>query len=127
MIGRRRDVCGILGDRALFFEPFLAAAVDEADVLVAVQLQLPKGVGGEPIVVVAIEKNRCVIGNAGGAEKLFEGGLVDQVAADVVLELGLPVPADGAGDVSLVVGGSVHVDFDEAEIGGIEILRGPIG
>jgi len=39
----------------------------------------------------------------------------------------LPVPADGAGDVSLVVGGGVHVDFNEAENGGIEILRGPIG
>jgi len=39
----------------------------------------------------------------------------------------LPVPAYGAGNVALVVGGGVHVDFDEAEIGGVEILRGPIG
>ncbi len=127
VIGRGRDVCGILGDRALFFEPFLAAAVDEADVPVAVQLQLPKGVGGEPVVVVAIEQDGGVVGNARGAQKFFEGGLVDQIAADVVLELGLPVPTDSAGDVSLVVGGGVHVDFDEAEIGGIEIASSPIG
>ena len=93
----------------------------------AVQLQLPKGVGGEPVVVVAIEKDGGAVGNAGGAEKFFERGLVDQIAADVVLELGLPVPADGAGDMSLVVRGGVHVDFDEAEIGGIEIASGPIG
>src|SRR5882762_1391395 len=127
VIGIRGDVCGILGERALLFEPFLAAAVDQADVLVAVKFQLPEGISGEPIVVVAIEKNGGVVGNAGSAEKLFERGLIDEIASDVVLELGLPVPADGAGNVSLVVGGGVHVDFDEAEIGGIEILRGPIG
>src|SRR5882762_4079678 len=126
VIGRGGDVRGILCDGTLFLEPFLAAAVDEANVLMAIKLQLPEGVGGEPVVVVAIEKDGGVIGNAGGAEKLFESGLVDQVAADVVLELGLPVPADGAGDVALVVGSGVDVDFDEADVGGIEILSGPI-
>jgi len=30
-------------------------------------------------------------------------------------------------DVTLVVGGSVHVNFDEAQIRGIEIVSGPIG
>jgi len=88
---------------------------------------LPEGVRGEPVVVVAIEKNCRVIGNAGGAQKSFKGGLVNEIAADVVLELGLLVPTDGAGDVSLVVGGGVHVNFDEAEIGRIEIVSGPIG
>jgi hypothetical protein len=29
--------------------------------------------------------------------------------------------------MALVVGGGVHVDFNEAEIGGIEIFSGPIG
>jgi hypothetical protein len=29
--------------------------------------------------------------------------------------------------VALVVGSGVHVNFDEAEIGGIKILGGPIG
>src|SRR5712664_1557335 len=125
-IGGRGDVDGILGQRALLFEPFLAAAVDEPDVLVAVIFQLPKGVSGEPIVVVAVEKNGGVIGNAGSAEKLLKRGLVDQIAADVVLELGLPVPADSAGDVALIVGGGVHVDFDEAEIGGVQVLSDPI-
>src|SRR6266849_9243605 len=113
-----RDLDGILGELTLFLEPFLAATVDEADVLVAVKFQLPQGVGGEPVVVVAIKKDGGVVGNAGGAEKFFESGFVDQVATDIVLELGLPVPADRAGDVALVVGGGVHVDFDETEIGG---------
>src|SRR6202521_5286 len=127
VIGRRDDVYGILGELALLLEPLLAATVDEADVLVAVKLQLPEGVGGEPVVVVAVEKDAGAVGNAGSAEKFFESGLVNQITADVVLKLGLPIPSDGAGDVSLVVGGGVHVDFDEAEIGRIKILRGPIG
>ena len=93
----------------------------------SVKLQLPQGVRGEPVVVVAVEKNSGVIGNAGGAEKLFERGFVDEVAADIVLKLGLPVPADGAGDVSLVVGGGIHIDFDETKIGGIQIFSRPIG
>src|SRR6266404_173603 len=127
VIGRGGDFGEILGQRALFLEPLFAATVNEADVLVAVELQLPEGVSGKPVVVVAVEKDGGVIGNAGGAEKPFESGLVDQVAADAVLELGLPVPGDCAGDVALVVGGGVHVDFDEADIWGIEILSGPIG
>src|SRR6266481_939981 len=127
VIGRGGDFGGILCERSLFLEPLFAATVDEANVLMAVELQLPESVSGEPVVVVAIKKDGGVVGNAGGAEKPFESGLVDQVAADAVLELGLPVAGDRAGDVALVVGGGVHVDFDEAEIGGIEILSGPIG
>jgi len=92
VIGRGGDFGRILGERALLFDPFLAAAVDEANVFVAVQLQLPEGVSGEPVVVVAVKKDGGVVGNAGGAEKLFERGLVDQVSAYAVLELGLPVP-----------------------------------
>ena len=75
---------GILGQCALFVEPFLAAAVDEADVLVTVELQVPQGVGGEPVVVVTVEEDGGVVGNAGSAEKFFEGGLVDEIAADTV-------------------------------------------
>jgi len=93
---------------------------------VAVILQLPEGVGGKPIVVVAVEKNGGVIGNARSAEKILKRGFVDEVAANVVLELGLPVPANSAGDVALVVGGRVNIDFDETEIGRVQVLSDPI-
>jgi len=96
-IGGRRDLCRFGRKLAVFFEPLFAASVDEANILVAVVFQLPEGVSGEPVVVVAIEKDGGAVGNAGGAEKFFERGLVDQIAADVVLELGLPVPSDGTG------------------------------
>src|SRR5437899_1647191 len=126
-VGCGLDVHRFLREGALLFQPFLAAAVNQADIPMTVVLQLPEGVGGEPVVVVAIEQDGGVVGNAGRAKKLFESGLVDQIAADVVLELGLPIPADSAGDVALIVGGGVDVHFDQTEIGGVQVLSDPIG
>jgi hypothetical protein len=39
--------------------PLLASPVEELDVRVAVQLELPVGVGGEPVVVAAVAARRC--------------------------------------------------------------------
>src|SRR5208282_5755091 len=44
-----RDLGGVGRERALFFRPFLASAVDQADVLVPVVFELPEGIGREPI------------------------------------------------------------------------------
>jgi hypothetical protein len=49
------------------------------------------------------------------------------VAADAVGQLAGPVPADGAGDVALVVGGGVDVDLDEADRRIVEVGSGPVG
>ena len=110
------DAGSVLGERALLLEPFLAAAVDQADILVAVQLQLPEGVRCKPVVIVAIKNDRGVVRNAGGAEKFFERGLVNQIAADAVLKLCLPIPADRSGNVALIVRSGVNIDFDETRI-----------
>src|SRR5215467_7626998 len=125
-IGGGGDAGEVLGECALFLEPFLAAAVDEANILVAVELELPERIGREPVVIVTVKNDARVIGDAGIAEKLFESGPVDQIAANAVLELGLPVPSDSARDVALVVCSRVHVHFDEARARRIEILCGPI-
>ena len=53
--------------------------------------------------------------------------MADDVAAELVLELGLPVEADGAGDVAGVVGLGVDVDLDEADAGVAEVLLDPVG
>ena len=53
--------------------------------------------------------------------------LADDVAADLVLELRLPVEADGAGDVAGVVGLRVHVDLDEPDAGLAQVLLDPVG
>ena len=53
--------------------------------------------------------------------------LVDEVAADRVLQLGRPVELDGAGDVAPVVGGGVLVDLDEHDPFGAQVLLRPVG
>ena len=51
----------------------------------------------------------------------------DDVAHERVAELGRPVPADGAGNVALIVGCRVDVDFDDADAGVGGVLRDPVG
>src|SRR5207237_7418006 len=70
-IGAWADIGSLFGERALLFEPFLAATVDQPNVFMAVELQLPKGVSGEPVVVVAINNDSGLLGNARSAEQLF--------------------------------------------------------
>ena len=42
-------------------------------------------------------------------------------------QLAGPVPADGARDVALLVGGGVDVDLDESHVRVVEVLLGPVG
>src|SRR5271155_4830112 len=96
------------GEKKPFGDPFFAAAINEAHIFVAVIFQLPEGVGGEPVVVVAVKEDDGVFANTGFAEQALEFGLFDEIATDRVLELGLPVPGNGAGNVALVVGRGVN-------------------
>ena len=107
--------------------PLLAAAVEQLDVLVAVQLEVPVRVGGEPVVVAAVEDHGVVVGDAAVAEQLGELLGVDEVAPDGVLQIGTPVQLDRAGDVAVVVGAGVLVDLDEDDVVGVEIALGPVG
>ena len=125
------EVCRALRDLGVELAPvelpLLAAAVEQLHGLVAVELEVPVGVGREPVVVAAVEDDGVVVGDALGGQQLLEAGLVDEVAAHRVLQLGLPVELDGAGDVAAVVGGGVLVDLDEDRVGGVEVLLGPVG
>ena len=107
--------------------PLLAAAVEELDVCVAVELEVPVGVGGEPVVVAAVEDDGVVVGDAALGQQGLEALLVDEVAADRVLEVRGPVELDGALDVALVVGGGVLVDLDEDDAVGVEVVLDPLG
>jgi len=82
---------------------------------VPVVLERPVGVGGEPVVVVAVEDDRRVGRDAAAAEQFGQRVPGRDVACDLVLKVSLPVPADGARDVSLLVDGRVHVDLDHAQ------------
>ena len=111
--------------RQAVVEPVLAPAVEDPDVVVTEQLQLPVRPGGEPVVVVAVEDDRRVRADAGLREELREVLAAGDVAADPVGQLAGPVPADGAGQVALLVGGRVDVDLDEADVRIVEVLLSP--
>ena len=103
------------GGRTALRDPLLARAVHQPHVVVAVVLQVPVRVGGEPVVAVAVEDDRVVVRDAAAAEQLAELGRAQEVALDLVLEVLLPVEADRAGDVRLGVEGGVLVDLDDAD------------
>jgi hypothetical protein len=54
-----------------------------------------------------------LVGDATGAEQLAEGLRPEEVALDLVLEIGLPVEPDRSRDVRLGVQRRVLVDFDD--------------
>src|SRR5208282_6819775 len=72
------------------------------------------------------QNDRRVVRDAGLAEQSLERSFFDQVAADVVLELGLPVPSHGSRDVTLIVCGRVHVHFHQADLGIARMVRYPL-
>ncbi len=107
--------------------PLLAAAVEELDVVVAVQLEVPVGVGREPVVVAAVEDHGVVVGDALGRQELLEALLVDEVTADRVLEVLGPVDPDRVLDVVLLVGGRVLVHLDDRDGRVVQVVLQPVG
>lgn len=93
----------------------------------AVQLEVPVRVRSEPVVVAAVEDHGVVVGDAAVGQQLGELLLIDEVALDRVLQVGLPVQLHGTGDVPAVVGAGVLVDLDEDDACSIEIALGPVG
>ena len=93
----------VLGQLATVELPLLAPAVEQLDVVVAIQLEVPVRVRGEPVVVAAVEHHGVLVGDALVRQQLLELLLADEVPADLILQFGLPVQLDGAIDVATVI------------------------
>ena len=93
----------------------------------AVHLQLPECPRRKPVVVVSVENNGGVVVDAGVSQQLLHLRLGRNVAHQRVAQLRRPVPADGAGDMSLVVGGRIDVHFRNPDGGIGKMLADPIG
>jgi hypothetical protein len=94
---------------------------------VPVVLQIPVGVGGEPVVAVAVEDDRVVVGDPAAAEELAERLGPEEVALDLVLQVLLPVEADGARDVRVGVERGVLVDLDDPNRVVFQMVLDPLG
>ena len=89
----------------------------------AVKLEVPVRVRGEPVVVAAVQDDGVVVADAAVGQQRLELGLADEVATYLVLEVHRPVELDGALDVALVVGGGVLIDLDKDDT----LLAGMLG
>src|SRR6202042_2007648 len=58
--------------------PLRPATVEQLHVLVSVQLEVPVGVGREPVVVAAVEHHGVVVGDAALGQQLLEADLVHE-------------------------------------------------
>src|SRR4051794_32935065 len=115
------------GRRAVLGDPLLARAVEQLHILVPVVLEVPVRVGREPVVAVAVEHDRVLVGDPARAEQLAEGLWPEEVAPDLVLQVLAPVEADRAGDVRVGVQRGVLVALNDADVLVVEALLEPLG
>src|SRR3990172_7722265 len=92
----------------------------------AVDLEVPVGIGGEPVVLVAVEDYGRVVADPALTHEALELLLRDDVADELVLEVLLPVQLDRARDVAVLVdvGILVHLRDDEPRVA--EMLEEPV-
>jgi hypothetical protein len=132
-VGVLRDVRGrgplgdVLDELAAVELPLLAPAVEQLHVGVAVQLELPVGVGGEPVVVAAVEHDGVVVGDALGAQQLGEVVAVDRGRGQRAAAARSSSRGGRRSDVAAVVGGHVLVDLDEDDARVVQVGLGPVG
>ena len=116
-----------LGDQLAGVQlPLLPAAVEQLDVLVPVEPEVPVRVGGEPVVVAAVQDHGVVVGDAALGQQRLEARPVDEVTADRVLQVLLPVDLHGPADVALVVSAGVLVDLDQDDAGVVLVRLDPV-
>jgi hypothetical protein len=92
----------------------------------AVDAQVPVGVRGEPVVLVAVEHDGRLVADPALAEELLEPLLLDEVALDGVLQVLLPVQLHRTGDVSVFVQIRVLVDLRHDDVLVVQVLRQPV-
>ena len=114
-------------DRAALGDPLGPAAVHQAHVRVAEQRAHPQRVRRPPVVLVAVEHQRGVPADALLGHQPGEARPVHVVAGDRVVEFGMPVELDRAGDVAGLVEQHVLVGFGHHQAGVVEVLRDPLG
>ena len=115
-VGSRRVAWHVAGVRAALGLPLGPAAVHQAAILMAVHLEEPVGVGGVPVVAVAVEDDGRVVGDAALRHQLLELFLSDEVADELALLVGVPVELDRAGDVADFVEQHILIGFDDAHL-----------
>ena len=129
---REPDSCwaGYLGisrdNRPVLLDPLQPPAVHDLGVGVPEQLQHPEGIGGPPIILIAVENDRRLPGSAHSAHQLVEGGASEIVAPDRVVEVPGPVDFHRAGNVIGAIQKRVFVGFGNANLRILQVFLDPV-
>jgi hypothetical protein len=126
VLGRRR-LRHVLRERAPLGDPLRATAVEETGVRVAEQAAHPERVRGPPVEVVAVEHDRRVARDALSGHQPREAVGVHVVADDRVVQVGVPVDLDRAGDVTGVVDEHVLVRLGDDDGRIVQVGGEPLG
>jgi hypothetical protein len=111
---------------AVLRDPALPGTVEELDVVVPVVLQIPVGVGGEPVVAITVEDDLVLVRDAAAAERPAEVLTAEKVAFDLVLEVYPPVEPDRLRDVCFGVQPWVLVHLDDPDPVVVQVLLEPL-
>ena len=123
-----RERWGILGDFAPLIDPLATPAVEQTDVSVAIDPEGPECERREPVPEVAVEDERGLGGRPDPREELLELLPGEDVTADGVVDVALPVDQGRAGNVpQLVRGRRVVVDFEHPHLRVGEVTGQPLG
>ena len=87
----------------------------------------PQRVRRPPVGLVAVEDDGRLATDPLGAHEPREPLGVDVVAGDGIVQLGVPVDLDRAGDVAGLVEEDVLVGFDHHQAWVVQVLRQPVG
>ncbi|MNS75704.1 hypothetical protein D3C72_1092320 [compost metagenome] len=126
------DIAGgrCLGHRnqwAIFCFPFLATAIQQFDVLHAVDIKYPCAPCGKPVIGVAIQDDGAVIVDAGVTQQLFKVLLAGDVATDGIDQVGMPFKIYRARNMCAFEYAGIHADFNQAQFWIVDVFFQPVG
>ena len=123
----RRRLGHVGGHRPALRLPQRPAAVQQPHVGVAEQGEHPQRVGGPPVALVAVDHHGRVPADSLAPHQVGERVAVEVVALHLVVQLGVPVDLDRAGDVAGVVEQHVLVALHHHQARGAQVLGQPVG
>src|SRR6266496_2002104 len=111
---------------ALVSKPFYTTTIQATNIFMCIKFEDPQCPGGKPIIVVPVKYNRGIVAHSCASQQLFQVLLAEWSAYHLVLKLFLPVETNCATNMPLVIGSSIDVNFDQANLRIVQVSLDPI-
>jgi hypothetical protein len=103
----------ILGKGESLRHPGVTATIEQTDIFVPEEGENPECVGGPPVALVAVEDHGVISRDALFRHQLGKGFSLKVIANNGVIEFGVPIDFDGAGNVTGVIEEDILVGFQD--------------